>query len=89
MIGAPFTILTVVMKSIIRASRLSEEQTLSFVYILFLIDHEFVAPTRTAFLGLWTHNLRLRKGLHDHLIKIDNTAVIVSSILFHNYGCGG
>jgi hypothetical protein len=89
MIGAPFTILTVFKKSIIRASRLPEEQTLSFGYILFLIDHEFVAPTRAALLSLWAHNLRLRKSLHDHLIKVDNTTEMVPGNLFHNYGCGG
>lgn len=77
------------MKSIIRASRLPEEQTLSFGYNLFLIDHEFVAPTRAALLSLWAHNLRLRKGLNDHLIKVNNTVVMVPGILFHNYGCSG
>jgi len=88
-IGTPIIILIDVMQSIIRAPRLSEEQTLSFGYILLLIDHEFVAPTRAALLGLWAHNLRLRKCLHYHLIKVDNAAVMVPTILLHNYGCGG
>lgn len=77
------------MKSIIRASRFPEEQTLSFDYILLLMDHEFVAPSWAALLSLWAHNLRLRKGLHDHLIKVDNIAVMIPGILFHNNGCGG
>ena len=55
MIGAPITIL-IVMQSIIGASRLSEEQTLSFAQALLFVDHELVVP-RAALLGLWAHNL--------------------------------